>query len=75
MSTQPTGEVSTTELPEISPAEVARRIREAERLRAEYIAGLLRAAGRGLARLGRAAVASGLTRPRSPASRPRADAA
>ena len=58
MSTQPTGEVFRTELPRISHAEVARLIRQAELMRAEYIAGLLRSAGRGVAHAARAALAA-----------------
>ena len=65
MSTKHTGEVFGTELPRISHAEVARLIRQAELMRAEYIAGLLRAAGRGIARLVRALVTQlGVATPR-----------
>jgi hypothetical protein len=64
MSTQHTREALETELPQISPAEVARLIRQAELMRAEYIAGLLRSAGRGVARSARAAVAALRLQPR-----------
>jgi uncharacterized protein YjiS (DUF1127 family) len=66
MSTKPAGEVFRTAPPEISPvelrplprAELARIVRRAELMRAAYVARLLRFAGRGLARLGRAAWAT-----------------
>jgi hypothetical protein len=68
MSTQPTPAAREIELPKISPAEVARVIRRAERLRAEYIAGLLRAVGRRLARSARALAAPRAPRPRERAA-------
>jgi hypothetical protein len=69
MSTKHTREVLGTELPQISHAEVARLIRQAELMRAEYIAGLLRAAGRGVAHSARAALAAlRVQRPRERAS-------
>ena len=55
MSTTPTPVTFAAELP--SRAEIARIIRDAERMRAEASAELLRSAGRGITRLGRAAVA------------------
>jgi hypothetical protein len=58
MSTKHTGEVLGAELPKISPAEVARLIRQAELMRAEHIARLLRSAGRGVARSASAALAT-----------------
>jgi hypothetical protein len=69
MSTKPTSDVLGTELPQISHAEVARLIRQAERMRAEHIAGLLRAAGRGVAHSARTALAAiRVQRPRERAS-------
>ena len=64
MSTKHTSEVFRTELPKISPAEVARLIRQAELRRAEYIAGLLRSAGRGVAHSARTALAALRLQPR-----------
>ncbi len=55
MSTTPTPATFAAELP--SRAEIARIIKDAERMRAEASAELLRSAGRGIVRLGRAAVA------------------
>ncbi len=52
-----TPKASTAELRVASPAEIARIIEDARRLRAETQAALLRSAGRGLARLGRALLA------------------
>jgi hypothetical protein len=64
MSTKHTREAFRTELPRISPAEVARLIRQAELMRAEYIGGLLRSAGRGVAHSARAALAALRLQPR-----------
>ena len=55
MSTTPTPATFAAELP--SRAEIARIVKDAERMRAEASAELLRSAGRGIVRLGRAAVA------------------
>lgn len=69
MSTKHTSKVFRTELPRISHAEVARLIRQAELMRAEYIAGLLRSAGRGVVHSARAALAAlRVQRPRERAS-------
>lgn len=54
MRTQITPETFHPELPTISPAEIARFVRQGERMRAEAQAELIRSAGRGIARLGRA---------------------
>ncbi len=54
MSTTPTPATFAAELP--TRAEIARIIKDAERMRAEALAELLRSAGRGIVRLGRAAV-------------------
>ena len=61
MRTENTPETFSTELPKISPAEVARIIEDAPRMRAEAQAALLRSAGRGVARLGRALVTQLMT--------------
>ncbi len=45
------------ELPEITRADIARFVKEGRRLRAEETTKLLRSAGRGIVRLGRALVA------------------
>jgi hypothetical protein len=58
MRTENTPETFRTELPTISRAEIAQIIKDAQRMRAEAQAELLRAAGRGIARLSRA-----ITRP------------
>ena len=50
MGTKPSGEAPRTELRPISHGEVARRVRQAELMRGEYIAGLFRSLGRGVAR-------------------------
>ncbi len=68
MSTTPTPATFAAELP--SRAEIARIVKDAERMRAEASAELLRSAGRGIVRLGRAAVA--LPRRFSEQPRPRA---
>jgi hypothetical protein len=57
------GEVPGIELRPISHGEVARIVRDAQRMRGEYIAGLFRSLGRGVAR-GTARLA------RAPAARP-----
>lgn len=49
MGTKPASAVFGTELPKTSHTEVSRIIREAERMRAEYSARLLRSVGRRLA--------------------------
>ena len=49
----PTPDTSNTELRMVSPAEIRRIHKEARRMRAETQADLLRAAGRGILRLGR----------------------
>ena len=51
-----TPETFIPELRTLSSAEIARIIKDAERMRAEAQAELLRSAGRGIARLGRALV-------------------
>lgn len=56
-----------TEFPTLSPEEVRRIIQDAERMRAEHLAGLLRSAARGVARLARAML--------KPPAIPHADAA
>jgi hypothetical protein len=56
MRTENTRETFSAELPTVSPAEIARIIEDARRMRAETQAALLRSAGRGIARLGRALV-------------------
>jgi uncharacterized protein YjiS (DUF1127 family) len=65
MRTKPTSEAFTVELPPTpSRAELARLIKEAEAMRAEAMASLLRSAGRGIIRMGRAVgrpLASGAT--------------
>ncbi len=43
-----------TEFPRVSHAETRRLVREAERMRAEHLAGFVRSAGHGIARLARA---------------------
>lgn len=53
MPTRATPETFNTELRMVSPAEIRRIHKEAHRLKAETQADLLRAAGRGLLRLGR----------------------
>lgn len=58
MSTKHTREVVGTEFPKLSHDEVARLIKEAEQMRAAYIAGLVRAAGRRLAHLARGTLAA-----------------
>ena len=65
MSTQHTREVFAAEWPRISPRDLARIRKDAARMRAEAIAELFRAVGRGIARLGRALVTL-LTTPRPP---------
>jgi hypothetical protein len=56
MRTENTPETLSTELPKVSPAEIARIVEDAQRMRAETQAALLRSAGRGIARLVRALV-------------------
>ena len=56
MRTENTPETLSTELPKVSPAEIARIVEDAQRMRAEAQAALLRSAGRGIARLVRALV-------------------
>ena len=51
------GELPGIELRPISHGEVARIVRDAQRMRGEYIAGLFRSLGRGVARLARALAA------------------
>lgn len=53
MPTRATQETFNTELRMVSPAEIRRIHKEARRLKAETQADLLRAAGRGILRLGR----------------------
>jgi len=53
MGTKHAGEVPRTELRQISQAEVARIVRDAQRMRGEYIAGHFRSVGRGITRLAR----------------------
>ena len=65
MRPENTPETLGTELPTVSPAEIARFVKQAQRMRAEAQAELLRSAGRGIARLGRALVAL-LAAPRPP---------
>ena len=50
MSTKPISEPPRTELRSLSQAEVARLVRQAQRLRGEYVAGLARSLGHRLAR-------------------------
>jgi hypothetical protein len=57
MRTENIAETFSAALPTLSPAEIARIIDDAQRMRAEAQVALLRAAGRGIARLGRALVA------------------
>jgi hypothetical protein len=65
MRTENTPETFSTELPTVSPAEIARIIKDAPRMRAEAQAALLRSAGRGIARLVRALVTQlGVATPR-----------
>jgi hypothetical protein len=56
MRTENTKETFGRELPEITRADIARFVKEGRRRRAEAQAELLRSAGRGIARLGRALV-------------------
>ena len=51
-----TPETFRTKIPRLSHAEIQRIVRDAERMRAEHMSGLLRSAARGIARLARAAV-------------------
>jgi hypothetical protein len=57
MGTKPSGEASRTELRPLSHGEVARIVRQAELMRAEYVAWLFRSLGRSVARLARALAA------------------
>ena len=57
MRTENPKETFSRELPTVSPAEIARFIKQGERMRAEAQAELLRSAGRGIARLGHALAA------------------
>jgi hypothetical protein len=54
------------ELPVVTPREIAAYVREGRRLRDEEISKLLRAAGRGLARLFRVVAGSKIRRGREP---------
>jgi hypothetical protein len=56
MRTENPKETFSRELPTVSPAEIARFIKQGERMRAEAQAELLRSTGRGIARLGRTLV-------------------
>lgn len=58
MSTKHSSEAFMTELPKISHADIDRIVSDAERMRAEHLAGLLRSVGRGIARLAHAALAA-----------------
>lgn len=58
MSIKHTSDVFRTGLPKISHDEVARLISEAERMRAEHVAGLFRSAGRRLAHFAQATLAA-----------------
>jgi hypothetical protein len=68
MSTKSTAAVAPAALRPLSPAELARIIRRAERMRAAYLARLLRSAGRGLARVGRGFLATPPAAARRPAA-------
>ena len=73
MSTTPTPATFAAELP--SRAEIARIVKDAERMRAEASAELLRSAGRGIVRLGRAAGRAAVALPRRFSEQPRPGAA
>jgi hypothetical protein len=69
MSTGQHHEAFALELPDITRQDRARFVQEGRRRRAEEIDKLLRAAGNGIARLGRLALAAAATRARWPRER------